>query len=52
MHLNTRAKVQSPDEETKEFNILAGVLQGVTLAPNLFTIVLDYVMHERSYIES
>ena len=46
MYLNTRAKIQSPEEETKEFNILAGVLQGVTLAPYLFTIVLDYVMRE------
>ena len=37
---------QSPDGETEEFDILAGVLQGDTLAPYLFTIVLDYVMRE------
>ena len=37
MYLNTRAKIQSPEEETKEFNILAGVLQGVTLAPVSYT---------------
>ena len=46
MYLNTRAKVQSPDGEKEEFDILAGVLQGDTFAPYLFTIVLDYVMRE------
>ncbi|XP_072016329.1 uncharacterized protein [Amphiura filiformis] len=34
---NTRAKVVTSDGETEEFNILAGVLQGDTLAPYLFT---------------
>ena len=33
-----------PDGETETFNILAGVLQGDTLAPYLFVIVIDYVM--------
>ena len=41
---NTKARVQTPDGETELFDILAGVLQGDTLAPFLFAIVLDYVM--------
>ena len=36
----------SPDRETEFFRILAGVLQGDTLAPYLFIIVLDYVLRE------
>ena len=44
MYENTRAKVISPDGETDFFQILTGVLQGDTLAPYLFVIVLDYVM--------
>ena len=36
------AKVLSPDGETELFEILAGVLQGDTLAPYLFAIVIDY----------
>ena len=46
LYQNTRAKVVSPDGDTEEFEIVAGVLQGDTLAPYLFTIVLDYVMRE------
>ena len=46
LYQNTRAKVLSPDGETDVFQILAGVLQGDTLTPYLFTIVLDYVMRE------
>ena len=46
LYHNTRAKVVSPNGETEEFEIVAGVLQGDTLAPYLFTIVLDYVMRE------
>ena len=42
MYEDTTAKVVTPDGET--FNILAGVLQGDTLAPYLFVIVIDYVM--------
>ena len=41
---HTRALVLSPDGETASFEILVGVLQGDTLAPYLFIIVLDYVM--------
>ena len=46
MYEGTKAKVISPDGETDFFQILAGVLQGDTLAPYLFVIVLDYVMRE------
>jgi len=44
LYQNTCAKVLSPDRETDEFDILAGVLQGDTLAPYLFTIVLDFII--------
>ena len=43
---NVRAKVLSPDGETDWFNLFVGVLQGDTLAPYLFIIVLDYVMRQ------
>ena len=49
MYQNTMAKVASPDGETDLFEILAGVLQGDTLAPYLFVIILDYAL--RSAIE-
>ena len=44
MYEDTTAKVITPDGETENFNILSGVLQGDTLAPYLFVIVIDYVM--------
>ena len=44
LYNNTRAKILSPDGETEYFEIIAGVLQGDTLAPYLFAIVLDYAM--------
>ena len=44
MYENTRAKVITPDGETDFFEIKAGVLQGDTLAPYLFAIVLDHVL--------
>ena len=37
-------KVRSPDEDTEYFDIVAGVLQGDTLAPYLFIICLGYVL--------
>ena len=37
-------KVRSPDGDTGYFDIVAGVLQGDTLAPYLFIICLDYVL--------
>ena len=44
MYESTWAKVISPDGETELFEILAGVLQGDTLAPYLFVIVLDFAL--------
>ena len=41
---NTKMKVRSPDGDTDCFNIVAGILQGETLAPYLFIICLDYVL--------
>ena len=41
---NTEPKVPTPDGQTNSFHINSGVLQGDTLAPFLFIIVLDYVM--------
>ena len=46
MYTNTRAKVVSADGETGLFDITAGVLQGDTLAPFLFIIVLDYALRK------
>ena len=37
-------KVYSPDGDTDYFDIVAGVLQGDTLAPYLFIICLDYML--------
>ena len=44
LYKNTKVKVCSPDGDTEYFNIVAGVLQGDTLAPYLFIICLDYVL--------
>ena len=44
LYRNTKVKVRSPDGDTKYFDIVAGVLQGDTLAPYLFIIGLDYVL--------
>ena len=44
LNRNTKVKVRSPDGDTDKFDIVAGVLQGDTLAPYLFTICLDYVL--------
>ena len=41
---NTKVKVRSPNGDTEYFDIVAGVLQGNTLAPYLFIICLDYVL--------
>ena len=44
LYRNTKVKVCSPDGDTEYFGIVAGVLQGDTLAPYLFIICLDYVL--------
>ena len=44
LYINTKAKIITSDGETDLFDIVAGVLQGDTLAPYLFIIVLDYCM--------
>lgn len=46
LYENTKAKVLSPDGESDLFDIICGVLQGDTLAPYLFTIIIDYVMRQ------
>ena len=43
-YTDTFAKVMTSDGLTEAFAILAGVLQGDTLAPYIFIIVVDYVM--------
>ena len=44
LYRNTEVKVRSPNGDTVYFHIVAGVLQGDTLAPLLFIICLDYVL--------
>lgn len=46
LYKNTRSMVRSPDGDTDFFDIIAGVLQGDTLAPYLFIICLDYVLRK------
>ena len=43
LYRNTKVKVRSVDGDTDYFDIVAGVLQGDTLAPYLFIICLDFV---------
>ena len=44
MYKDTLARVITEDGLTEAFYILAGVMQGDTLAPYLFVIAIDYVM--------
>ena len=44
LYRNTKVKVRSPDGNTHYFDIIAGVLEGDTLAPYLFIICLNYVL--------
>ena len=44
LYRNTKMKVCSPDGDTEYFDIVAGILQGDTLASFLFIISLDYVL--------
>ena len=46
LYKDTMAQVLTPDGDTEFFEILAGVLQGDTLAPFLFIIALDYVLRD------
>ena len=41
---NTKVKVRSPDGDREYFDMVAGELQGDTLAPYLFIICIDYVL--------
>ena len=44
LYRNTKIKVRSLDGDTDYFDIVAGVLQGDTLAPYLSIVCLDYVI--------
>ena len=44
LYRNAKVKVYSPDGDTDYINIVAGVLQGDTLAPYLYIICLDYLL--------
>lgn len=44
MYKDTRARIRTPDGEMELIDITVGVLQGGTLAPFLFIIVLDYAL--------
>ena len=46
LYKDTIAQVLTPDGDTEFFEILAGVLQGDTLAPFLFIVALDYVLRD------
>ena len=46
LYEDTTVKVIIPDGETENFNILAGVLQGDTLAPYLFVIVIIMLLEQ------
>ena len=46
LYRNTKVKVHSPDGDTEYFDIVAGVLQGDTLALYLFITCLDYVLRK------
>ena len=44
LYRNTKVKVCSPDQDPDYFDIVAGVLQGDTLASCLLIISQDYVL--------
>ena len=46
VYTNTRARVETPDGNTDLFDILAGIMQGDTLAPYLFIITVDFVLRK------
>ena len=49
LNRNVKVKVRPPDGDTDYFDIIAGILQGDTLAPYRFIICLDYVL--RTFID-
>ena len=49
LYKNMKVKVLSADGDTDFFDIVAGVLQGATLALYLFIICLDYIL--RTWID-
>ena len=49
LYRKTNIKVRSPDGDSDNFDIVAGVLQGDTPAPHLFIICRDYGL--RTYID-
>ena len=46
LYKGTQARVLTADGETEYFDLMAGVLQGDTLAPYIFVIIIDYVMRK------
>ena len=44
LYTNTSSSVLTSEGETDPFNITAGILQGDTLAPFLFILVVDYIL--------
>ena len=44
LYVNTRAAVHTPDGLTDPFSTTSGVLQGDTLAPFLFVLLMDWVL--------
>ena len=44
LYANITSTIRTPDGNFDFFEVLAGVLQGDTLAPYLFIIALDYVL--------
>ena len=44
LYTNTTATIYTPDGETQPIDIKAGILQGDTLAPFLFILVVDYIL--------
>ena len=44
LYTNSHSKILTPDGETPSFDTITGILQGDTLAPFLFIVVVDYVL--------
>ena len=44
LYTSSHSKILTSDGETEPFETLAGILQGDTLAPYLFIIVVDYIL--------